>query len=63
MLFSIGFLLNFLIGGMTGVMLASPPIDYQVSDTYFVVAHFHYTMMGGGGRSGSSPRSTSGGRR
>jgi cytochrome c oxidase subunit I len=47
MLFSIGFLLNFLIGGVTGVMLASPPIDYHVHDSYFLVAHFHYTMMGG----------------
>jgi cytochrome c oxidase subunit I len=47
MLFAIGFLLNFLIGGVTGVMLASPPIDYQVSDSYFLVAHFHYTLMGG----------------
>jgi cytochrome c oxidase subunit 1 len=47
MLFAIGFLLNFLIGGVTGVMLASAPIDFQVSDSYFLVAHFHYTMMGG----------------
>ena len=47
MLFSIGFMLNFLIGGVTGVMVASPPIDYQAQDTYFVVAHFHYTMLGG----------------
>ena len=47
MLFSIGFLLNFLIGGVTGVMLASAPIDYSVSDSYFLVSHFHYTMMGG----------------
>jgi cytochrome c oxidase subunit I len=47
MLFSIGFLLNFLIGGVTGVMLASPPIDFQVADTYFLIAHFHYTMVGG----------------
>ena len=47
MLFSIGFLLNFLIGGVTGVMLAAPPIDFQVSDSYFLVSHFHYTMMGG----------------
>jgi cytochrome c oxidase subunit I len=47
MLFSIGFLLNFLIGGVTGVMLASAPIDFHVADTYFLVSHFHYTMMGG----------------
>jgi cytochrome c oxidase subunit 1 len=47
MLFSIGFLLNFLIGGVTGVMLASPPIDFHAQDTYFLIAHFHYTMMGG----------------
>ncbi len=47
MLFSIGFLLNFLIGGVTGVMVASAPIDFQVSDSYFLVSHFHYTMMGG----------------
>jgi cytochrome c oxidase subunit 1 len=47
MLFSVGFLLNFLIGGVTGVMLASAPIDYSVSDSYFLVSHFHYTMMGG----------------
>jgi cytochrome c oxidase subunit I len=47
MLFAIGFLLNFLIGGVTGVMLASAPIDYHMNDSYFVVAHFHYTIMGG----------------
>jgi len=47
MLFSIGFLLNFLIGGVTGVMLASPPLDFQLSDSYFLVSHFHYTIMGG----------------
>jgi cytochrome c oxidase subunit 1 len=47
MLFALGFLLNFLIGGVTGVMLASAPIDFQVSDSYFLVAHFHYTLMGG----------------
>jgi cytochrome c oxidase subunit I len=47
MLFAIGFLLNFLIGGVTGVMVASPPLDFAAQDTHFVVAHFHYTIMGG----------------
>lgn len=47
MLFAIGFLLNFVIGGITGVMVASPPLDYDAHDSYFVVAHFHYTLGGG----------------
>jgi hypothetical protein len=47
MLFAVGFLLLFLIGGLTGPMLASPPIDFHLSDSYFVVAHFHYVLMGG----------------
>ena len=47
MLFAIGFMLNFLIGGITGVMVASPPLDYHVEDSYFLVAHFHYTLGGG----------------
>ncbi|WP_405095862.1 cytochrome c oxidase subunit I [Micromonospora sp. NBC_01412] len=46
MLFAIGFLVTFLLGGLTGVLLASPPADFQVTDTYFVVAHFHYVMFG-----------------
>jgi len=46
MLFSVGFMATFLFGGMTGVLLASPPIDFQVTDTYFVVAHFHYVLFG-----------------
>ena len=47
MLFSVGFLVSFLMGGVTGVMLASPAIDFHVTDSYFVVAHFHYVLIGG----------------
>ncbi|WP_445323403.1 aa3-type cytochrome oxidase subunit I [Pimelobacter simplex] len=46
MLWSIGFLTTFLFGGLTGIILASPPLDFHVSDSYFVVAHFHYTVFG-----------------
>ena len=47
MLFCIGFLFQFLIAGLTGIMLSSAPFDWQLSGSYFVVAHFHYVIVGG----------------
>ena len=47
MLFAFGFLSLFLIGGLTGIMLAAAPFDFQLSDSYFVVGHFHWVLIGG----------------
>ncbi len=46
-LFALGFLVQFLVGGLTGIVLASPPLDYGLNMSYFVVAHFHYTIFAG----------------
>ena len=46
MIFAIGFLITFVFGGLTGVIMASPPLDFHISDTYFVVAHIHYVVFG-----------------
>ncbi|MCC3655567.1 cytochrome c oxidase subunit I [Streptomyces sp. S07_1.15] len=45
MLWSIGFLVSFLLGGLTGVLIASPPLDFHLTDTYFIVAHLHYVLF------------------
>src|SRR5437660_1517982 len=47
MLFCFGFLSMFLIGGLTGIMLAVAPFDFQLTDSYFVIAHFHWVLIGG----------------
>jgi cytochrome c oxidase subunit 1 len=47
LLFAIGFLLQFLLGGMSGIFVGSPALDYHVTDSYFVVAHLHYVLFAG----------------
>ncbi|MCB5906233.1 aa3-type cytochrome oxidase subunit I [Streptomyces pinistramenti] len=46
MLWSIGFLVTFLLGGLSGVLIASPPLDFHMTDSYFIVAHLHYVLFG-----------------
>ncbi|MEZ3182272.1 cytochrome c oxidase subunit I [Streptomyces pimonensis] len=46
MLFAIGFLVSFLLGGLSGVIIASPPLDFHLTDSYFIVAHLHYVLFG-----------------
>ena len=46
MMFAVGFLFQFLVAGLTGIMLGSAPFDWQLSGSYFVVAHFHYVLVG-----------------
>jgi cytochrome c oxidase subunit I len=46
MLWALGFLVTFLLGGLSGVLIASPPLDFHVTDSYFIVAHLHYVLFG-----------------
>lgn len=46
MIWAVGFMGTFLFGGLTGIMLASPPLDFHLAESYFLIAHFHYTLFG-----------------
>src|SRR5213079_2612478 len=47
MLYVVGFIVTFVIGGLSGVIIAAVPLDLELHDTYFIVAHFHYVLIGG----------------